>query len=132
MAAKKAAYYQSRYRARLREKGYVKREIWIPPDYTKVLKNCETALRAGVMPIIPKTVTENKKMSEDGNWTTETSPVNRTGRGEGTGYIRETAISNMRVIVRSYIFGLILVFNLVFSYGNAWATCAAINRTRQP
>jgi len=54
----------------LREKGFVKREIWIPPDYTKVLKDCETALRVGVMPIIPKTVTE-REMSEDGNWTTE-------------------------------------------------------------
>ena len=68
---KKSSYYQSRYRARLREKGYVKREIWIPPDYTKILKDCETALRGGVMPIIPKTVTESK-MSQDGNWTTET------------------------------------------------------------
>ena len=65
---KKSSYYQSKYRARLRENGYVKREIWIPPDYTKILKNCEMALRAGVMPIIPKNVTE-KKMSKDGNWT---------------------------------------------------------------
>ena len=71
MVSRKSSYYQSRYRARLRENGYVKREIWIPPDYTKILKDCETALRAGVMPIIPKIVTE-RKMSEDGNWTTET------------------------------------------------------------
>ena len=71
MASKKSSYYQSRYRARLRENGYVKREIWIPPDYTKILKDCETALRAGVMPFIPKTVTE-RKMSEVRNWTTET------------------------------------------------------------
>ena len=71
MASKKSSYYQSRYRARLRENGYVKREIWIPPDYTKILKDCETALRAGVMPFIPKTVTE-RKMMEDRNWTTET------------------------------------------------------------
>ncbi len=71
MASRKSSYYQSRYRARLREKGYVKREIWIPPDYTKILKDCETALRAGVMPIIPKTVREIK-MSEDEIWSTET------------------------------------------------------------
>ena len=71
MVSRKSSYYQSRYRARLREKGYVKREIWIPLDYTKILKDCETALRAGVVPIIPKTVTE-RKMSEDGNWSTET------------------------------------------------------------
>ncbi len=71
MVSRKSSYYQSRYRARLREKGYVKREIWIPPDYTKILKDCEIALRSGVMPIIPKTVPE-RKMNENGNWTTET------------------------------------------------------------
>lgn len=70
MAAKKSSYYQSRYRARLREQGYVKREIWIPLEYTKILKNCETALRAGVIPLIPKSVTE-RKMSQDEVWTTE-------------------------------------------------------------
>ncbi len=69
MASKKPAYYQSKYRERLREKGYVKREIWIPPDYTKVLKDCEAALRAGVMPIILRTGTE-REMSQE-NWTTE-------------------------------------------------------------
>ena len=68
--SKKPAYYQSKYRKRLREKGYVKREIWIPPDFAAVLKDCETALRAGVMPIIPKTSLE-KKMTQDENWTTE-------------------------------------------------------------
>ncbi len=70
MASKKPAYYQSKYRERLREKGYVKREIWIPLNYTKVLKDCEAALRAGVMPIILRTGTE-RKMSQDKNWTTE-------------------------------------------------------------
>ena len=70
MAPKKQAYYQSKDRERLRERGYVKREVWIPPDYAKVLKDCETALRADVMPIIPRTFTE-RKMSKDENWTTE-------------------------------------------------------------
>ena len=69
--SKNSSYYQSRYRTRLREKGYVKREVWIPTDYTKILKDCETALRAGVLPIIPKQARE-RTMSEDGNWTTET------------------------------------------------------------
>ncbi len=69
MASKKPAYYQSKYRERLREKGYVKREIWIPLNYTKVLKDCEAALRAGVMPIILRTGTE-REMSQE-NWTTE-------------------------------------------------------------
>jgi uncharacterized protein YjfI (DUF2170 family) len=66
-----SSYYQSRYRARLREKGYVKREIWIPPEYTAILKDCETALRAGLSIVIPKSAMESE-MSEDGNWTTET------------------------------------------------------------
>ena len=70
MAPKKQAYYQSKYRERLRERGYVKREVWIPPVYTNILKDCETALRADVMPIIPRTFTE-RKMSKDENWTTE-------------------------------------------------------------
>ena len=70
MASKKPAYYQSKYRERLREKGYVKREVWIPPVYTKILKDCETALRTDVMPIIPTTFTE-RKMRKDENWTTE-------------------------------------------------------------
>mgnify|MGYP001460440183 FL=1 len=67
----KSSYYQSRYRSRLREKGYVKREIWIPPEYSAILKDCETALRAGISPIVPNAATESE-MSEDGNWTTET------------------------------------------------------------
>lgn len=85
MVSKKSSYYQSRYRARLRDKGYVKREIWIPPDYSKVLKDCEMALRAGIMPVIPRTATE-KTMSEDGNWTTETlhqALVDSAPAGEG-------------------------------------------------
>ena len=71
MATKKPSYYQSKYRERLREQGYVKREVWIPPDYAKILKDCETALRAGVMPIIPRTRKETR-MCQDENWTTET------------------------------------------------------------
>jgi len=71
MASKKSSYYQSRYRARLRERGFVKREIWIPPEFAKVLNDCQAALREGVIPFIPKTVRE-RTMSQDENWTTET------------------------------------------------------------
>ncbi len=70
MASKKSSYYQSRYRARLRERGFVKREIWIPPEFVTVLKDCQTALREGVIPFIPKSVRE-RTMSQDENWTTE-------------------------------------------------------------
>ncbi len=71
----KSSYYQSRYRARLREKGYVKREIWIPAEHTKILKDCEIALRVGVLPIISKTnrtIAPESEMSKDENWTTDT------------------------------------------------------------
>lgn len=71
MAGKKSSYYQSRYRTRLKDQGYVKRELWIPPEYARALKDCEQALRAGIIPIIPKTVTETH-MSRDELWTTET------------------------------------------------------------
>ena len=71
MASRKSSYYQSRYRARLRERGFVKREVWIPPEFVTVLKDCQAALRAGVIPFIPKTVRE-RTMSPDENWTTET------------------------------------------------------------
>ncbi len=71
MAAKKSSYYQSRYRARLREQGFVKREIWIPPQYVQSLMDCQVALRKGVIPFIPKKVRE-RTMSQDENWTTET------------------------------------------------------------
>jgi len=71
MPSKKSSYYQSRYRARLRERGFVKREIWIPPEFVQVLNDCQAALRVGIIPFIPKTV-KGRTMSSDENWTTET------------------------------------------------------------
>ncbi|HEB79676.1 MAG TPA: DUF2170 family protein [Rhodospirillales bacterium] len=71
MATKRPSYYQSRYRDRLRQQGYVKREVWIPPDYTQVLKECESALRAGVVPIIPK-MGKERNMNQINNWDTQT------------------------------------------------------------
>ncbi|HJO96980.1 MAG TPA: DUF2170 family protein, partial [Rhodospirillales bacterium] len=71
MASKKSSYYQSRYRARLRERGFIKREIWIPPEFVEVLNDCQAALREGVIPIIPRTDRE-RTMSQNENWTTET------------------------------------------------------------
>jgi uncharacterized protein YjfI (DUF2170 family) len=71
MASRKSSYYQSRYRSRLRERGFVKREIWIPPEFVKVLEDCQAALRSGVIPFIPK-IGRERTMSQNGNWTTET------------------------------------------------------------
>ena len=69
MAAKTSSYYQTRYRERLRQQGFVKREVWIPPDATKVIKDCEMALRGGVTPIIPR-VERKTTMSQQDTWTT--------------------------------------------------------------
>ena len=71
MASKKSSYYQSRYRARLRERGFIKREVWIPPEFVEALKDCQAALREGVIPFVPKIVRE-RTMSRNENWTTET------------------------------------------------------------
>ncbi len=48
----------------------MKREVWIPPELTRALKDCETALRAGIIPIVPEKPMETK-MSGDEVWTTE-------------------------------------------------------------
>ena len=71
MPAKSSAYYQARFRERMKAQGFVKREVWIPPDRAHVLKICEEALRKGRRPAIPvneRTTT----MDENGDiWTTE-------------------------------------------------------------
>ena len=69
MTGKTSAYYQSRYRARLRKQGFVKREVWIPAEHAKTLKQCEEALRRGIVPTIPK-VKRKTRMSQDEPWTT--------------------------------------------------------------
>ena len=70
MARKKSSFYQSRYRDRLRQQGYVKREVWIPPDSAHVLKEIEKALRAGVVPIIPK-MGKERNMNQVNDWDTQ-------------------------------------------------------------
>jgi uncharacterized protein len=70
MVMKKSSYYQSRYRSRLREQGFVKRESWVPPEFAGALKDCEMALRAGVKPIVPKADTEGR-MKQGENWTVQ-------------------------------------------------------------
>ena len=70
MTGKTSAYYQSRYRERLKKQGFVKREVWIPAEHAKTLKQCEDALRRGIEPIIPK-AKRKSSMSQDEPWTTE-------------------------------------------------------------
>ncbi len=45
MKAKSSAHYQREYRRRLREAGFVKKEVWILPENAKLLSRCERALR---------------------------------------------------------------------------------------
>ena len=71
MVKRSSAYYQSRYRKRLKEKGFVKREVWIPPQFAGALKATEKALRRGIVPIIPETA-RSRIMSQQNPWTTRT------------------------------------------------------------
>ncbi len=45
MSKKSSAYYQREFRRRLREKGLVKKEVWIRPEYAKQLAALERRLR---------------------------------------------------------------------------------------
>lgn len=78
MKPKSSAYYQQQYRKRLREQGFVKKEVWILPENAKFLAACESRLRqpcsmtfeldevqSGVT-----TMTSGKTASEVAAWTT--------------------------------------------------------------
>ena len=47
MKTKSSAHYQREYRKRLREQGFVKKEVWILPENAKLLVACEKQLRQG-------------------------------------------------------------------------------------
>lgn len=68
----KNASYQRRFRDQLRDKGYIKKECWIPPEYASVLKRVERALRNGVMPIIPAINERKLAMTQHNPWNTQT------------------------------------------------------------
>lgn len=77
MKAKSSAYYQREYRKRLREQGFVKKEVWVLPENAKLLAACEKKLRLrglgeSIVDEIESgelTMTTNKTVSA--NWTTE-------------------------------------------------------------
>ena len=60
MAKKNPSYFQTKSRERLREQCYDKREVFLPHSYAKILKDCETALRTGVMPRITRSRKETR------------------------------------------------------------------------
>ncbi|KZX83768.1 hypothetical protein A3715_04710 [Oleiphilus sp. HI0009] len=45
MKVKSSAHYQREYRKRLRQQGFVKKEVWILPEHTKLLSAYEKKLR---------------------------------------------------------------------------------------
>lgn len=54
--------YTKKYRDRLHEQGYVKTELWVPPEYRVYLKRLALCLRQGIVPTIPRTKEECEKM----------------------------------------------------------------------
>ncbi len=70
MTRKPSSYYQNRYRDRLRQKGFVKREVWIPPEQTAALKLCEEALRDGRTPEFSQS-RKAPPMTQNPMWTTD-------------------------------------------------------------
>lgn len=42
--------YVQKHRQKLKDQGYVKREVWIPPHFTSLLKQFELSLRKGIVP----------------------------------------------------------------------------------
>lgn len=70
MTRKPSSYYQNRYRERLRQKGFVKREVWIPPEQTAALKLCEEALRDGRTPEFIQS-RKAAPMTQNPMWTTD-------------------------------------------------------------
>lgn len=70
MTRKPSSYYQNRYRERLRQKGFVKREVWIPPEQTAALKLCEEALRDGRTPEFNQS-RKAPPMTQNPMWTTD-------------------------------------------------------------
>ena len=69
MNKKTSAHYQREFRRRLREKGLVKKEIWIRPEHALRLNAIEQALREIDTPIDTETI--NAMTSTQTLWTTK-------------------------------------------------------------
>jgi len=69
MNIKSSAYYQRKYRERLREQGLVKKEVWIRPEHAQHLAALEKSLRGSVSPFTTEGVL---RMTEKvTRWTTQ-------------------------------------------------------------
>lgn len=88
MKAKSSAFYQREYRKRLREQGFVKKEVWILPEYARRLSMVESQLRQRTEPnwvalardgvtemakaeVTKAPVTESAQFDGARGWTTE-------------------------------------------------------------
>lgn len=58
---KTSAYYQMQYRQRLRDQGFVKKEIWILPSRASELQDIEKSLREPLSLINVAAITERKR-----------------------------------------------------------------------
>lgn len=63
---------QKEYRNRMRARGYVKREVWVPAALAASVKEIEVALRAGIVPVLPAGSGREGDMGDDTVWTTRT------------------------------------------------------------
>lgn len=59
--AKTSAYYQRQYRQRLRDQGFVKKEIWVLPSRAGELQDIEKSMREPISLINVAAITERKK-----------------------------------------------------------------------
>lgn len=71
MERKSSAYYQRLHRERLRQKGLVKKEVWILPEFGDELAAVEKRMRQprGSMGPAPARPDKESGMSESKNWT---------------------------------------------------------------
>ncbi len=70
MKEKTSADYQREFRRRLREKGLVKKEVWILPEHAQALSVVEKQLRiSGDVPRVGLDSAEENAMSEAVQWT---------------------------------------------------------------
>ena len=87
MKPKSSAHYQREYRKRLRERGLVKKEIWIRPEHSALLSTVEKQLREiDLSPgqLAPgSNLTGETQMSQDSNvWTTRSLHAALAERGD--------------------------------------------------
>lgn len=107
MPARSSAYYQRRHRERLREKGLVKKEVWILPEFNDELAATERRMRQprgmGSQPAHPgrTVVNEGKGWSAVGLYEALAS-IEQTARGEIAAELLEGVEPSVLITMREY------------------------------